>query len=351
MKRDKTIDAHSKWWSCLIVGLLAWSLMASLSAQNGPAYTLHAHSDLTLIDLTAVDHSTFVPDKTLTREDLQVFDNGHAVAVGNVDQGTDPALRPVLLWLVVQCNMAHWTEEGSGFVAGNAGALTKGMTHLHSNEMVAVAHWCDNGEVAVDLRPSLAHDAAIPAVNEVLRRVFDKPSNTRSGELALQTMIRQTQQVSRQTAPQFIPVLLFLHGDKTGAPPGEIDKLLEETLESSSMLFLLNDGAIQGWEDSFRGERSRVLQYLAEQTGGAAMMADRHNPDSYSEALASILDRLHGRYQISFVPQVLDGKVHKLKVQLTPKAKKSHPRLLLNSRAEYLTPSGPDSPEQVNAGP
>jgi hypothetical protein len=62
------------------------------------------------------------------------------------------------------------------FVAGNAGALTKGMTHLHPNEMVAVAHWCDNGEVAVDLRPSLAHDAAIPAVNEVLRRVYYKPS-------------------------------------------------------------------------------------------------------------------------------------------------------------------------------
>ena len=77
MKGYKIIDAHSKWWSCLIAGLLTCSSMASLPAQNGPAYTLHAQSNLTLIDLTAVDHSTFVPDKTLTRDDLQVFDNGH----------------------------------------------------------------------------------------------------------------------------------------------------------------------------------------------------------------------------------------------------------------------------------
>jgi hypothetical protein len=339
-----TIVTRSKSLRRLITGLLVCSLTIPLPAQNSPAYTLHAQSNLTLIDLTAVDRDNLVQNRTLTRKDLQIFDNGNAVAIKNLDQGSDSAFRPVLLWLITQCNMNHWTEEGSGFIAGNAGALTKGMTHLHANEMVAVAHWCDSGEVGVDLRPSLDHDAALPAIDAVLRPVFTKPSDTRPGELALQAMIRQTQEVSRQ-APltHFIPVLLFLHGDKTGAPSSEIEKLLEETLESSSMLFLLNDGAIQSTGGSFLGmERSHVLRYLAEQTGGAAIMADRHNPDSYSEALATILDRLHDRYQVGFVPQKLDGKVHKLKVQLTPEAKKSHPRLLLKARAEYRAASPPD---------
>ena len=327
----------------LITGLLLCSLSVSLPAQNTPAYTLHAQSNLTLIDLTAVDRDTLVPDRTLTREDLQIFDNGNPVPTKNLDQGSGSAFRPVLLWLITQCNMNHWTEEGSGFIAGNAAALKKGMTHLHANEMVAVAHWCDSGEVGVDLRPSLDHDAALPAIDAVLRPVFTKPSDTRPGELALQAMIRQTQEVSRQAPPNFIPVLLFLHGDQTGAPASEIEKLLEETLQSSSMLFLLNDGAIQSRGGTFLGiERSHMLRYLAEQTGGAAIVADSHNPDSYSEALATILDRLHDRYQIGFVPQKLDGKVHKLKVQLTPEAKKSHPRLLLKARAEYRATSPPD---------
>ena len=197
--------------------------------------------------------------------------------------------------------------------------------------------------MAVDLKPSLVHDAAIAAVNGVLKPLFDKPSNRRTGEQALQAMIRQTQQVSQQAAPHFIPVLLFLHGDRTGAPPSEIDRLLEETLENSSMLYVLNDGAVQGWGGSLLGmERSHVLRYLAERTGGAAMIANRQNPDCYSEALAATLDRLHGRYQIGFVPQTLDGKVHKLKVQLKAEAKKSHPHLLLKQRAEYRAPSKAD---------
>ena len=231
---------------------------------------------------------------------------------------------------------------------GTVQSITEGRMSLRMDD---VAHWCDNGEVAVDPRPSRAQDAAIAAVNGVLKPVFDKLSNSRPGELALQAMIRQTHQLSQQAAPHFIPVLLFLHGDRTGAPPGEIDKLLVETLENSSMLYVLNDGAVQGWGGSLLGmELSHVLRYLAEQTGGAAMIANWQNPESYSEALAAILDRLHGRYQIGFVPRTLDGKAHKIKVQLTAEARKSNPHLLLKERAEYRAPFRLIRAEQAGSG-
>lgn len=336
-----TMRVSRCWWGVAGAGLLLWGLAARPQEAGGPTYTLKAQSNLALLDVVAVDHNSLVPDRTLTQADFVLLDDGKPVPIASLDRDSAAAMRPLLLWVIVQCRMPDWQEEGSGFMGGTAEPLAKGLTHLHANEKVAVAHWCDDGHFAVDLHPTLDHGAVIPTTGKAMLTKLNSGRELREGEIALQKMLRLTQEVSRNEAPGFMPVLLFLHGDKTGAPPREIDKLLVETLESNAVLFLLNDGALMGWSlPPDIPERSHVLRFLSEQTGGAAMavQSGTGDRDGYSEALAAILDRLHGRYQIGFVPQKLDGKVHSLKVELTPEAKQMHHGLSLMAHSSYRAP-------------
>lgn len=328
------------------VGLLALGLGARGQQEAGPTYTLQAKSNLTLLDVVAVNHNSLLPDKTLTQADFVVLDNGKPMPIVSLDKNSAVAVRPLLLWVMVQCRMPNWEEEGSGFMGGRTEPLAKGLTHLHQHEMVAVAHWCDDGNYEVDLPPAFDHGAMFAAANAAMLTRLTSPRDYREGEVALQQMIRLTQETSAKDAPGYMPVLLFLHGDQTGAPGHEIDKLLVETLERNAVLFLINDGAFMNWSlPPNNPERSHVLRFLSEQTGGGAMVVQSGtgDPDGYSEALAAILDRLHGRYQVGFVPQTLDGKVHTLKVELTSEAKKAHPGVFLSARATYRAPAAGDA--------
>ncbi len=58
------------------------------------------------------------------------------------------------------------------------------------------------------------------------------------------------------------------------------------------------------------------------------------------EIVASIVDRLHGRYQFSFVPQRPDGNVHALAIQLSGTGRSKHGGVLLRTRTSYLAPRG-----------
>jgi hypothetical protein len=87
-------------------------------AQEGPAInqasetTFHTSSDLVLVDVIALKNG--LPDKGLTRDDFQVFDDGHPVSIKTFDSGAQFTTRPLVLWFVVQCNMRGYEAKGSG---------------------------------------------------------------------------------------------------------------------------------------------------------------------------------------------------------------------------------------------
>ena len=68
------------------------------------------------------------------------------VPIKTFDTGAQATKRPLVIWLVVQCKMPNWTAQGSGYFAGQAYRFVPALKKLEKQDMVGVAHWCDNGD-------------------------------------------------------------------------------------------------------------------------------------------------------------------------------------------------------------
>jgi hypothetical protein len=310
-----------------------------LVTQSGPSpeITFHSSSNLVLVDVFARNLKNGLPDNSLGRNDFQVFDNGHPVSIKTFDSGT--ATRPVALWFVVQCNMQGWQTEGSGLFAGKISLLKPALKNVANQDTVAVAHWCDNGDSKLDLKPTSNTDAAATALEQVLTLRSDASPTDRPGELALQhtlqLIINTTHthpDTSRASESDPLPVVIFLYGDHSGMPRAEADHFINELLETSAIAFGLKDRRSPGiW--FLPGEQKEVAHYIANQTGGQYL---RVTPETYATGLEEILRQLHFRYELGFKPEALDGKRHALRVEFTDAVKSQHKRVRLRYRAAYV---------------
>ena len=81
------------------------------------------------------------------------------------------------------------------------------------------------------------------------------------------------------------------------------------------------------------GEQGQISHYVADRTGGEYFSA---TASGYAAALEKILTQLHLRYELGFIPAVMDGKRHNLKVELTREARGRHKGVRLRVRREYI---------------
>jgi hypothetical protein len=301
----------------------------------------HAQTQLVLIDVLAQDPKTGLPLNTLKREDFVASDNQQEVPIATFDAGAHFSVRPIALWFVVICNERGRGEGGefaSGWFSGKEVLFRPALNDLDKNDRAGVAHWCDNGDAQLDLRPTQDHDAIVTQLTKTLQPMdYDAPPSgqTRGGELTLQRLVRMILDDTRETEPQPLPVLLFLHTDKTGMPIKEVDALADDLLETSGFAFGMKDADAL---DSYRGilsngEQGGVLHYIAAATGGQYFSI---HPDMYSIVLQSILLQLHFRYQLGFKPPAIDGKRHSLTVKFTGSAKHTYKSVRLRYRPEYI---------------
>jgi hypothetical protein len=72
---------------------------------------------------------------------------------------------------------------------------------------------------------------------------------------------------------------------------------------------------------------------MAKHTGGQYFSTPA---EGFAAALETILQQLHFRYELGFIPQAIDGKRHELKVELTAAARKQHKGVRLRFRQEYI---------------
>lgn len=309
---------------------------AAKSAQSSDI-TFRSSSNLVLVDVFALNGKTGLPDKTLTRDDFQVFDNGHPVAIKTFDSGAELATRPLVLWFVVQCNMQGWEKEGSGLFAGQVARFQPALKYLSKEDTVAVAHWCDDGQAQLDLLPTTSVGEAATALEQVLAPMPSPKDHTRTGELALQRTLQLITEDTRSRSPAPLPVLIFLYGDYSGMPKAEADHFINELLETSAIAFGLRDRRSPKIRGSWGGEQDAVANYIAHETGGEYLWV---TPETYEKGLEEILLQLHFRYELGFRPEVLDGKRHKLEVKLADAAKRQHKRVRLRYRLAYVPVEG-----------
>jgi len=341
MKAANTIASAAVCLAMMLAG--GWTGVAQSGEAPEDTTTIRVETSLVLADVIAeapdpnLHTKTLVP--TLVRGDFRVFDNGHEVHIQSFDAGARFHTRPIALWLIVQCNMGFLPEAASGFMKGKAKYLAPALEHLDKEDVVGVASWCDNGDASIDLVPGRDAGAALEKVEEILngKRIT---GNNRTGELALQRMIRLILENTHDTKPLRLPIYLFLYGDRSGTQTREAESVLQDLLESSGIVFGLSNGDFKYDPiDVFRnGQTFYLAHYYSQETGG--QFYTTHDPALFANALDFTLMQLHFRYTVGFKPPALDGKRHALKIELTEDAKKRYPETELRFRPEYIPTPG-----------
>lgn len=331
-KRHFTIAA-----ACLLAsfGLALTEVDAQDQSSSVPEPLFRVQSSLVLADVITRDLDSGLPVRDLAKDDFRVFDNGHKISVTTFDAGALHDTRPVNLWLVVICNEAGKNpyDASAGFM-GKESLFRPALDHLEKQDAVGVAHWCDNGEAQIDLPPTGDHDNCIRALAEALRPIEfhgGTPSADQAGEEAFRKVIRLIIRDAYRRNPKPLPVIVFLHGDYTGQPHHELNMLVDDFLETSGIVFGIQDDRAPGLH--MLGEQSKIMHYMAGHTGGEYFSS---TPEGYASALEAILTQLHFRYELGFVPAVIDGQRHALRIELTGDAKKRHRRVRLQFRPEYI---------------
>ena len=313
-----------------IAGILYLAIAAMAASAQVP--TFRVQSSLVLVDVISQNLKSGLPVRDFKKEDFRLFDNGHQVRIGTFDAGADT--RPVSLWLVVICNEGGLVGASAEF-AGKESLFRSALDHLEKHDTVGVAHWCDNGETRLDLLPTEDRDTPIGVLAESLKPIPFKGGTVDTdavGEVTFRKMIRLIIQDAYRRNPRPLPVIVFLHGDHTGQPRRELDKLVDDFLETSGIVFGIRDDRSASLLFII-GEQAKIMHYMAKHTGGQYFSV---LPSGYAAALEAVLMQLHFRYELGFIPPAIDGKRHELRVELTKKAKKQYKRVRLRFRPEYI---------------
>src|SRR5437868_10112114 len=313
---------------------------APTALPQTPSSLVSQATTLALVDILAQDTKTSLPLKGLKQDDFRIFDNRREVLISKFDSGANFSTRSLAVWFVVICNERGRGPSGqlaSGRFAGKESLFRPALNDLDKPDRVGVAHWCDEGSAKIDLQPSTDRDAAIATLQQALGPIAYEgaPSGrTRDGELTLQRLIRLIVDNDRSNRKS-MPVLVFLHSDHTGMPPVELDQLVDDLLRVSGIVYGIKDADVDEPRHGFflNTERSAVLHYMAQETGGSYFSV---RPQFYATALQTIFQMLHFRYQVGFTPVQKDGKRHELKIELVGSARKDNKSVRLDYYPEYI---------------
>jgi len=326
---------------------VAVSTSPSLAAQQAliPAQEpiFRVQSSLVLVDVITKDHKTGLPIRDFQKEDFRVFDNRREVPIVTFDAGVQHDARAITLWLVVICNEGGLPKLGaSAEFLGEEALLRPALDDLEAHDRVGVAHWCDNGDSKLDLLPTQDRNEVIERLAETLKPIFFAGgtfASDEAGEQAFRRLIRLIIRDAYRRNPKPLPVIVFLHGDHTGQPHGELNKLVDDFLETSGIVFGIRDSRSPNLHFLI-GEQAKIMHYMAKHTGGEYFSVP---PSEYEKTLHGILMQLHFRYELGFVPPAIDGKRHELRVELKKAATSEHKGVRLKYRPEYIPV--PEEPE------
>ena len=282
--------------------------------------------------------------QSLQAADFQLFDGRTPLLISTFGSASTGTARPLSLWLVVQCPEERSVSSGSGFMLGKTDTLTPALRKLREKDTVAVANWCDDGKSSVDLAPTT--DRSAPAAT--LQSVLSAPpvrTGTQSGQDSLRDMILRIQEVSISTEADAVPVLVFLYGDVSGMWEDELNDTLEHVLQTSGIIYELDNGAIPAQKRFVVGARARghVIHYLSEKTGGHVLSTWSSD---YGKELDRIIGELYSRYQLGFLPPSADGHQHELQIKFSEDSRKRLKSVDLHYPAAYMA-----SPNVLRSAP
>ncbi len=308
-----------------------------------PAAAAQPQATLTLVDGVAEqeDPSTHAPVllTQLKKEDFRLFDNRKEVAIQSFSAGADA--RPIALWLIVQCNTGIPADFGSLFIKGSLQDIKPSLQHLGQQDLLGVAHWCDDGQARIDMAPGTDVDAALSAVDQVLGPKVAN-ANDRAGMQAMLHMVNMAVESTKNAKPSggatqpYMPVFLFLNGDQGGTDSREANTIIEALMESSGMVYGLGEVELHHdvLEDVGSGQTYNQVHYYCRTTGGQFYSTTQTN--LFPPTIDYIISQLHARYTLGYQPAKMDGKPHELRVELTKEAQSRFPKTTPRFRIECI---------------
>lgn len=323
--------------STVVLALILFLISGSFAQQPeqpSSAHTIRVQSSLVLVDVISKDPKNGLPVRDFKKEDFRMFDERHEVPIASFEAGARFDTRPVILWLAVICNEGGKIGGSREFV-GKESLFRPAFDHLDKHDTVGVAHWCDNGDAQLDLLPTENPDMVLSVLANTIKPIsFHVGGNSNLvGEETYRKMVRLILQDAQHRNPQPLPVIVFLDGDRTAQRKYDLDRVVDDVLETSGIVFGIKDESAASQPNVPSGAVGNISHYMAAQTGGQYFSAP---PQDYATALEMILVQLHFRYQLGFIPPTIDGKRHELKVELTKEAKEKHKGVLLEFRPEYI---------------
>lgn len=322
---------------CLIPGPI--SAQSGNSAPGGDSYRVTTR--LVLVDAQVLDKKTHVPINTLTRDDLEVYEDGIQQRISFFSQDELP-LSVVLLF--------DLTDSVRPVLKPLAEGAQRALEHLKPQDEVAVIVYAATAYMVQDFTTDRSLAAA----------AIEKASRMESGEAAFfnEALFKAAEHLS--TRPNARRVIIWLTDDVPNIPSDEIKaryarslgnyrphtekEAFEELFRTGTLVCtLLKRSEISDRESARRDfqtmiERMRnppgeVYKYTS-MTGGRVVESSGKRLD---QQLASLIDEIHLRYCLGYRPSSTkaQGKYCTIKVKLSTEIRKSQKNLVVEAKSGY----------------
>lgn len=281
---------------------------------------------MALINVFVEDQETHTPVQDLNYTDFQIFDNGSLVEPAVFVSGSIDTSRSIAMWLLVSCPEQGQSRCGSGFLAGDFGAVKQALANLDSASTVGVAHWCADGGNNIDLLPTPDHDAPLVALETILHQAPVEPSrssSTRAFQRTLDLIVKESQCPSCEA----LPVIMVLHDGGLELSRDGADMIAKKLLYRGAILYQVKNSS-EG-----TGAEHSPFQTISHQTGGRVYSVRSENS---LQAMNSIMSALRSRYTLGLVLHNVDNEWQEIRVRLTKTAAQKHKSVRVEYGAGYL---------------
>jgi hypothetical protein len=317
----------------LLIVLSCFLTSFAISRAIWPKRTVFAtRVNLVVLHVLVMDRQTGQPVRGLRAQDFEVFDNGEPTRIVYFMQAPKSDDEPVVLWLIAGCGEKGKLLQPQDGHADAADFLKSALEQLNAEDMVGVAHFCVEKDIAqVDLEPTKDRAAPVIALNSVMRQDSVERHGQDGGQVA-QKILQLIHAATPSSEQPLYSVAVFLDSDISNTSKTEAAQFAEDVLAHTSLVVdEIDEGAVSASKLSSTG-RIPPLHYLSRETGGQIIST---KGKTAGEALDQIVIGLHSRYVLAFTPPAGVEGWHALRVNVSTTAMEKHHGALVSCRSGY----------------
>jgi VWFA-related protein len=299
------------------MGLLFILLLAATASAQEPVF--RAGVSLVKVDAQVTDRRGRVI-RDLAKEDFQLFDENQPQKIEYFGRESEPL--DLLLLLDVSGSMHRSLDE----MAATARLALK---QLYTDDRVAVMLFARNAEV----REPFTSDFG--AVQEEIRDAV-RAKNLGAGTAINESIIKAAQYVSKQPVKGRRAILIVTDNLSLNYKVTDED-VIRELYAADAVLNAILIGKQKRPDPPRPGAYvnpdftpSDVFK-LAERTGGEAVESRKAG-----ESFQQMIERIRARYSLQYpAPAASPGGFRRIRVELSPEARRRHPGAVVRARAGY----------------